>query len=113
MSRAKALRPNRRLRQSKENRLPALVRLDLRSELPLKKIRLARNRFEPARCGYSGPTSAGNNKDNGDDCDNNDAPRTNNTAGNRIDNKAYNNTGTDNSNRKGNIRHNSPARTQC
>ena len=108
MSRAKALCPNRRRRQSKEDRPPSLVRLDLLSEFPLKKIRLARNSFEPARCGYSGQTSAGNNRDNDDDGDNNDARRTGSTAGNRIDNKVCNtSTG---SIRKGNTR-NSPDRT--
>ena len=86
MSWAKAL-VNRPLRRSKGNRPPYLARPTPFSEFPLKEIRLARNKFEPARCGYSGQTSARNNRDNGDDCDNNDAHRTGSTAGNRIDNK--------------------------
>jgi hypothetical protein len=108
MSVAKAL-PNRRLRQSPENRPPGLVRSDLLSEFPLKKLGWLEI-FEPARCGYSGLTSAGNNRDNDDDCDNNDARRTSSTAGNRTDNKGYSSTGKDSSNRKGNIR-NCPDRT--
>ena len=49
---------------------------------------------EPARCGYSGQTSTGNDRDNDNDCDNNDARRTGSTVGNRIDNKVWRNTGT-------------------
>src|SRR6478752_4422835 len=104
MSRAKALCPNRRLRQSKKIDRPS-------RGVPLKKIRLARNSFEPARCGYSGQTSTGNDRDNDGDCDNNDGRRTGSTAGNRIDNKVWRSTGTDKSTRKGNIR-NSPDRTR-
>src|SRR5260221_9937704 len=37
-----------------------------------EKIRLARNSFEPAQCGYSGQTSTGNDRDDDDDCGNND-----------------------------------------
>jgi len=70
-----------------------------------QEIRLARKRFEPARCGYSGQTSSGNNRDN--DGGNNDVRRTNSTGGNKV----WRNTGTENSNRRDNIR-NSPDRTR-
>jgi hypothetical protein len=111
MSGAKALCPNRRLRQSKKiDRLSRAAEISS-AEFPLEKIRLARNSFEPAQCGYSGQTSTGNDRDDDDDCGNNDGRRTGSMAGNRIDNKVWRNTGTDKSTRKGNIR-NSPDRTR-
>src|SRR6185436_21083779 len=108
MSWAKAL-VNRPLRRSKGNRPPYLARPTPLSEFPLKEIRLARNKFEPARCGYSGQTSTGNNRDSDNGCDNNDCRHTDSTADNRIDNKVWRNIGTDNCNHKGYTR-NSPDR---
>src|SRR6476659_9062215 len=112
MSRAKALCPNRRLRQSKKiDRLPRAAGISS-AQFPLKKIRLARKSFEPAWCGYSGQTSTGNDKDNDDGCGNNDGRRTGSMADNRIDNKVWRNTGTDKNTRKGNILRSSQDRTR-
>ena len=80
MSRAKAL-PNQRLRQSQENRPFSSGVAGFPQRVSAQKIRLARNGFEPARCGYSGPTSTDDSKDDDDDGDNNDACRTSSTVG--------------------------------
>src|SRR5689334_20587296 len=112
MSRAKARRPSRRLRLSKKNRTVSYSEGGIRPQrVSAQKIRLARNTFEPARCGYSGQTSTGNNTDDGNDGGNNDERRTGSKAGNRTDNKVWRNTSTENSTRKGNIR-SSPDRTR-
>jgi hypothetical protein len=112
MSLAKALHPNRRLRQNNEGRPPGFVRLGLHSEFPLKKIGLARNNSSQPGVAIPVKTSAGNNRDNDDGCDNSGARHASSKAGNRNDNKVYSNTGTDYSSRKGNIRRNSPDRTR-
>jgi len=104
MSLAKAL-PNRPRRKSQEDRPPGFVRSNVLQRMPAQKIGLVRKYFEPARCGYSDQTSAGNNRDN--DVGNNNVRRTNSTG----DNKVWHNTGTENSNRRDNIR-NSPDRTR-
>src|SRR4029077_2725919 len=112
MSQAKALCPNRRLRQSKKiDRLSRAAGISS-AKFPLKKIRLARNSFEPARCGYSGQTSTGNDRDDDNDCDNNDGRHIGSMAGNRTDNKVWRNTGTDKNTRKGNILRSSQDRTR-
>jgi hypothetical protein len=107
MGRTRAL-ANRPLHQSKENR-PPVSAVESPQRVRAKKLGWL-EKLEPARCGYSGQTSTGNNKDAGDGCDSNDA-RTDSMGGNSYDNKVSRNTCTDNSNRKGNIR-NSPDRSR-
>ena len=108
MNRAKGLDRNRRLRQTPEDRNAWAPGGWSSGESPLKKIALARN--VSSQRGVAIPAiSAGNNRGNDDDCDNDDALRTSSTAGSTIDNKVCNtSTG---STRKGNIR-NSPDRTR-
>ena len=103
MSRSKVLSLNRRLLRS-QNRPPRLGRVASSGEFPLKKIGWLEI-LSSQPCGYSGQPSTGS-YDADDGCDNNDGYRTSSTDGNKIDN-----IGTDNSNRKGNIR-NSPDRSQ-
>ena len=111
MSRVKALHPKRRLRQNKK-----IHRLFRAAESRQRSFRSKKLGWleivEPARCGYSGQTSTGNDRDNDSDCGDNDGRHTDSTAGNRIDNKVWRNTGTDNSNRKGYTLRNSPDRSR-
>ncbi len=88
MSRAKALCPNRRLRQSKEDRPPGSRAAGSRPA-SFRSKKLGWLEIASSQPGVAIPvkTNAGNNRDNDDDGDNNDARRTGSTAGNRIDNK--------------------------
>jgi len=100
MSRGKALRPNRRLRQSRKiDHLSGVAQQSFRSN-KLGWLEIASSQPSVA----IPVTSTGNDRDDDDDCGNNDGRRTGSMAGNRIDNKVWRNTGTDKSTRKGNIR---------
>src|SRR4029078_5027601 len=102
MSRAKAL-PNLLLRQSRENRRPLAPPELLRRVTAQKNWAGPKSHRASPVWLFQIKPSADNRR--GNDAGSNGDPR-NNTAGNKV----YSNTGTDYSNRKGNIRRNSQDR---